>query len=407
MNLRRRAFLQASAATLAFAPQWKLWAAPAGAAPTARLLMVFLRGASDGLSALVPYSESFYYEARPNIAIAPPTADAAAEHVGVALDNRWALHPAIAETQMPLWEARQLALVPFAGTAFVSRSHFQAQDWVEFGQPPVPRPDSRSGFLNRLLVELGAGPDGVAFTGTLPPMLQGSVRVVNAPLTRGGGNGADAPAWQDRVQAMYAGHPLEPLVREGIGLRREIAVELQQEMQSASRGAAPAGSFAVEAARIGRLMRERPQYSVGFIDIGGWDTHAGQGGATGPLAARLGALSSGLAELAKALGPREWDRTVVIVMTEFGRTFRENGSRGTDHGHGSTMWVLGGKVRGGVVRGEQASLAAGKLHEDRDVPVLNEYRATLAGVMGRMYGLRGDALDRVFPGAKAQDIGLL
>jgi uncharacterized protein (DUF1501 family) len=206
---------------------------------------------------------------------------------------------------------------------------------------------------------------------------------------------------------MYAGHPIESLVRDGIGLRREIAAELREEMQAASREAAPADRFAVEAGRVGRLLRERPQYSVGFVDIGGWDTHAGQGGVSGALATRLDALANGLGQLATALGPREWDRTVVVVLTEFGRTFRENGSRGTDHGHGTTLMVLGGQVRGGTIRGSQAGLGPGQLHEDRDVPVINEYRATLAGLYGRMYGLSETALDRVLPGARAIDLGLL
>jgi uncharacterized protein (DUF1501 family) len=406
MMLRRRALIQSGVAMLGCGIGWRLWAAPSGPLP-ARCLVVFQRGACDGLTVLVPYTEPFYYEARPHIAIAPPLADATSGQVSVALDNRWALHPSIADAQLPLWEAGQIAFVPFAGTAFVSRSHFQAQDWVEFGQPTGPRPDGRSGFLNRLIAELGVGPSGISFSSALPPVLRGDVQVANAPMTRATRRRADSPDWQDRVQAMYTGHVLEPLVRDGIGLRREIAVELQPERQTAAREAAPAGSFALEAARIGRLLRERPQYSVGFVDIGGWDTHAAQGAASGPLATRLGALASGLAELSTALGPREWERTVVIVMTEFGRTFRENGSRGTDHGHGATMWVLGGRVRGGAVRGEQASLGPGRLHEDRDVPVLNEYRATLAGLMARIYGLRNDALDRVFPGARPVDTGVL
>lgn len=401
--LPRRAFIQGGAAFLSTGTHWRLWAAPAGAAQV-RLLVVFLRGASDGLSALVPYAEDFYYEARPHIAIPRPAPDGGAG--SVALDGRWALHPALADPLLPLWEARQLAFVPFAGTDFVSRSHFQAQDWVEFGQPAGRLPDGNSGFLNRLLAELGAGAEGVAFTSALPPTLRGTVRVANAPLARQPVRPAVAGAWDERVLAMYAGHALEPLVRDGLGLRRQIALEQRQEMQAASREAAAAGSFALEAARMGRLLRDRPHYGVGFVDVGGWDTHAGQGAASGPLATRLAALGSGLSELAAALGPREWDRTVVVVMTEFGRTFRENGSRGTDHGHGSTLWLLGGGVRGGAVRGEQAPLGPADLHEDRDVPVRNEFRATLAGLTARLYGLRPDAVQRVWPGARAVDLGL-
>jgi uncharacterized protein (DUF1501 family) len=154
------------------------------------------------------------------------------------------------------------------------------------------------------------------------------------------------------------------------------------------------------------LLRDNPQYKVGFVDVGGWDTHAGQGSARGVLANRLQGLAEGLKAMAEELGP-EWQKTVVIVMSEFGRTFRENGSRGTDHGHGSTMWVMGGSVRGGAIRGEQGNLAPGNLHQDRDVPVLNEYRATLAGLFKRQYGLGEDALARIFPACVPRDIGLL
>ena len=403
--LTRRGFLQGAATAAMLGATWKLWAS--ASTPSARCLLVFLRGACDGLSLLVPYKEPFYYETRPHIAIPPPAGNVADGQAAVTLDGRWGLHPAMADELMPLWEVGQLAFVPFAGTGFLSRSHFQAQDWIEFGQRPGRSPDSSSGFLNRLLAELGVASDGISFTTALPEILRGGVRVANAPLT---GKAKRAPAlcrWEQRVQEMYAGHALESLVRDGIGLRREIAAELQEEMQQASRDAAPADNFAVEAGRVGRLLRERPQYSVGFVDIGGWDTHAGQGGVSGSLATRFNALASGLGELATALGPREWDRTVVIVLTEFGRTFRENGSRGTDHGHGTTMLVLGGRVRGGAVRGSQAGLSPGQLHQDRDIPVLNEYRATLAGLYGRMYGLSETALDHVLPGARAIDLGLL
>jgi len=403
--LTRRAFLRSAATAVSMGATWRLWAAQG--TPSARFLLVFLRGACDGLSVLVPYKEPFYYEMRPHIAIPPPVTGGATGQAAVALDGRWALHPTMADELFPLWEAGQLAFVPFAGTGFVSRSHFQAQDWIEFGQRPGASPDTSNGFLNRLLAELGTTSDGVSFTTTLPEILQGGVRVANAPLTGKGKRGPVLCKWEQRVQEMYAGHPIESLARDGIGLRREIAAELREEMQAASREAAPADSFAVEAGRVGRLLRERPQYSVGFVDIGGWDTHAGQGGVSGALATRLDALASGLGQLATALGPREWDRTVVVVLTEFGRTFRENGSRGTDHGHGTTLMVLGGQVRGGAVRGSQAGLGRGQLHEDRDVPVINEYRAMLAGLYGRMYGLSETALDRVLPGARAIDLGLL
>jgi uncharacterized protein (DUF1501 family) len=144
-------------------------------------------------------------------------------------------------------------------------------------------------------------------------------------------------------------------------------------------------------------LREHPRYGVGFVEVGGWDSHVGQGKASSGLAPAFQRLGEGLAELAGALGP-EWQRTVVVVMSEFGRTFRENGSRGTDHGHGSKMWLLGGDIRGGRIVGEQTALALGRLHQDRDLPVLNEYRAVIGGLLADRFGLRAAQVAQVFPG---------
>jgi uncharacterized protein (DUF1501 family) len=418
----------------AFSP-WRLWAAPAGTSRP-RLLVVFLRGACDGLSVLVPYADDFYYESRPTLAIGRPRqaprqveagrAEQADAQPAQALDERWGLHPSLVESIGPWWASGELAFVPFAGTDFVSRSHFQAQDWIEFGQGAGQRLQTQSGFLNRLMVALGGAPapavaspplgpaTGVAFTGTLPASMRGPMGVVNAPVSRGRARGAASPAaaralqaYEDRLLALYAGHPLHAMVREGVGLRRELSQELQQEMEAASRGAVAASGFALEAHRIGRLLSEQLQYTVGFLDVGGWDTHAGQGGATGALASRLRALGEGLAALADGLGPTQWRRTVVVVMSEFGRTFRENGTRGTDHGHGNVLWVMGGAVRGGRVRGEQAPIAPGHLHQDRDLHVLNENRQVLAGLFARMYGLGPEALSAVLPGTHGVDLGLV
>jgi len=402
--ITRRAILKSGIALAGSAAPWHLWAAPGGQHQP-RLLMVFLRGAYDGLSALVPYADSYYFEARPTIAIRAP----------LRLDARWGLHPALAGSLGSFWESGQLAMVPFAGTDFVSRSHFQAQDWVEYGQPSGGSIDTRSGFLNRLLVQLGGQPQGaVSFTSTLPHALRGPVMVANARVPRGAVNAGRNPsmrgsqlAFQDLAASMYAGHATEDLVREGLGLRREISMDLQNEMMAASRDALPASGFAQEAVRVARLMRERPQHTLGFVDVGGWDTHANQGNETGALANRLRELGEGLQALADGLGPTEWTRTVVVVISEFGRTFRENGTRGTDHGHGTAMWVLGGQVRGGRVVGDQAPIAAGRLHQDRDLPVLNEYRSVLGGMMQRLYGLSLQATAQVFPAAAPRDLGLI
>ena len=179
---------------------------------------------------------------------------------------------------------------------------------------------------------------------------------------------------------------------------------MAEEMAAANRNANTAKGFELEARRIARLMKDK--YTIGFVDVGGWDTHVGEGGATGYLAGRLDELGRGLtafsAEMALA-----WRDTVVVVVSEFGRTFRENGNRGTDHGHGSVYWILGGSIRGGRVLGEQVQLTQKTLFQNRDYPVLNEYRTVLGGLFSRLYGLNAAQVDKVFPGAKAQDLGLI
>ena len=162
----------------------------------------------------------------------------------------------------------------------------------------------------------------------------------------------------------------------------------------------------LEARRIATLMRGR--FSLGFIDVGGWDTHVNQGGATGQLANRFEEVGRGLAAIADELGPDLWRQTTVMVISEFGRTFRENGNRGTDHGHGSVYWLLGGGLAsGGPVAGDQIALTATTLFQNRDYPVLNDYRAVLGGLWQRQFGLSNAALARVFPGVRPKDLRLV
>ena len=150
----------------------------------------------------------------------------------------------------------------------------------------------------------------------------------------------------------------------------------------------------------------REQFNLGFVDVGGWDTHVNQGGADGYLANRIGELGRGLALLATTLGP-QWDNTIVIVVSEFGRTFRENGDRGTDHGHGSVYWVLGGGIKGGRMAGRQVAVTQANLFQDRDWPVLNDYRSLIGGVLQKSYGLNQAQLTQIFPSAQPQDLALI
>jgi len=399
--INRRLWLQHA---LLSAPLWasgtRLWA---GDRELPRFLLVFLRGAYDAQSLLVPYASPFYYEARPNIAIPKPGAQGAST---LALDAEWALAPSALESLQPLWDRKQLALVPFAGSDDTSRSHFETQDSFELGQAAGAGRNFRSGFMNRLATAIGvrnsAGSEALAFTDQVPLSFQGDTRVGNQSLRNLSRSNVDERQ-SEAIRRMYAGTPLASAVNDGFETRGEVLREMGEEMDKASRNAIGTKGFEAEARRIGRLMRER--VALGFVDVGGWDTHVAQGGAIGGLATRLTELSQGLAAFASEIGP-QWSNTVVCVASEFGRTFRENGNRGTDHGHGTTYWLMGGAVRGGRILGQQQALRADTLFQGRDTPVLNDYRSLLGGLFARQYGLSPAALEAVFPGAKPVELGL-
>ena len=401
---QRRQILRVAAATLAL-PMSRLWAAPA--ASGSKFVLVFLRGAYDAANVLVPHASDFYYEARPNIAVPRP---GSGPDGAVALDADWALHPALRDSMLPLWTAGQLAFVPFAGTRDMSRSHFATQDHIELGQGPNPR-DFNDGFLNRLVGQLGGAARPMAFTAQLPLSLRGAQRVPNVAVARAA-RGDVGPGQQALLERMWGGTPQASAVREGFAAQATVRQDMEsggwaEEMRAASRGAVEPRGFVAEATRVGSLMRE--SFDIGFIDVGGWDTHvfeASSNGAHGQLADKLASLGQGLAALGAAMGPA-WRDTTVVVISEFGRTFRENGNRGTDHGHGSVYWVLGGGVRGGRVRGEQVGVTRAALDQDRDYPVLTNVRDLLGGVFARLWGLDRRRLEVVFPGSAPSDIRLL
>ena len=373
----------------------RLYAAPVSGP---RFLLVFLRGGYDATNMLIPYSRSFYYEARPTIAIARP--DPAVSSGALALDSNWALAPALRDSIGVLYQQRQVAFLPFAGTPDLSRSHFETQVSIELGQPLAGARDYRSGFLGRLHAVLSGenagGVRAIAFTDALPLSFRGPDPIANISLKSVG-----KPPFDDRqvsiLSAMYAGHPLEPAVTGGLELRRQVAQAMQQlseEMRDPSRDALSIKGFELEAERMARLMRD--SYRIAFVDIGGWDTHVNEGAAQGALASSLTGLGRGLSIFAQSLGA-EWKNTVVVVLSEFGRTFRENGNRGTDHGHGSVYWVLGGAISGGRIAGEQQSLERAHLFQDRDYPVLNDYRAVLGDLFRSMWGLTPEQCAQIFP----------
>jgi len=395
--MRRRDLLRLAATLPALTVAGRLFAAPAS---PARFLLIFLRGGYDCANFLIPYASSYYYESRPHIAIARP--DASVPTGAVALDADWALAPAVRATLEPLYQQRQLAFVPFAGTDDLSRSHFETQDSIELGEPTRGRRDFGSGFMGRLVQVLGSsGP--IAFTDALPLTFRGGADIPNVSL-KGVGKAAFDERQTSLLTGMYAEHHLESAVADGLELRQEVALTMADEMRAANRGAINTKGFALEAERMGRLMKE--QYRLGFVDVGGWDTHVNEGGAKGALANNLDNLSRGLVSFSQALGD-EWRSTVVVVVSEFGRTFRENGNNGTDHGHGSVYWVLGGALNGGRIAGEQLAIERKTLFQDRDYPVLNDYRALLGGLFRPMWGLSAGELERVFPQVRPLDLKLV
>ncbi|UXH79272.1 DUF1501 domain-containing protein [Roseateles amylovorans] len=402
---RRRLLLQAAAGAGAWSvPGVRLFAA---GADRPRFLLVFLRGGYDASHLLVPIGSSFYYEQRPRIAIARP---GAGPETALPVNADWGLHPALRQSLHPLMLAGQARFIPFAGTDDLTRSHFETQDSIELGQPLGGSRDYNSGFLNRLAAELDAQ-QALSFTDQLPIAFRGPARIANAALRETARPAVDAKN-RALITGMYQGRALEKTVEEGLALREELARDLapakmKAEMDAAGRNAIAPKGFEAEARRIAALMRGR--FSLGFIDIGGWDTHVNQGGATGALANRFEEVGRGLAAIADELGPDLWRQTTVMVISEFGRTFRENGNRGTDHGHGSVYWLLGGGLasQGGPVAGEQIALSASTLFQNRDYPVLNDYRSVLGGLWQRQFGLSRDALGRVFPGAVPRDLGLV
>lgn len=392
--MNRRDLLRSSLAFSVLAGSARLYAAPA---TSPRFLLVFLRGGYDCANLLVPYSSSDYYALRPHIAI--PRPDDGKTDGALALDSDWALAPAVRDPLAPLYQKHQLAFVPFAGTDDLSRSHFETQDNIELGQPSGGQRDLRSGFMARLSAVLTGSPP-IAFTDSLPLTFQGAGGIPNVSLRSVGKPVFDARQ-SGILAAMYQGHALQPAVSEGLELRQTVSQAMAEEMTAANRGAVTTKGFELEAERMARLLRD--QYRLGFVDIGGWDTHVNESGA---LVGNLQSLANGLRTLAQSLGTA-WNDTVVVVVSEFGRTFRENGNQGTDHGHGSVYWVLGGGINGGRVAGEQVAVSAATLFQQRDFPVLNDYRALLGGLFTRMWGLTPTQLDKVLPGAEARDLQLI
>ncbi len=362
-----------------------------------RLIVILLRGGVDGLNIVVPHQDREYYEARPTIAVPYPQE----KNGAIDLDGFFGLNPKLKDL-MPLWKQKQLAFIHSCGSPVAERSHFQAQDYWENGTPGVNK--TRSGWMNRLLAELPEDrlTQALNVGVTTPYILRGKMAI--ASLKPGINSTAPIPTDRPHVNQafsrLYSGTDvLSKAYQDGTKAREIILADLSQEMVSASRGAKNAKVFIDDATEVARLMVGNAKTQLAFMEIGGWDTHINQASTLNRL---LPGLGQGLATLAKGLEPIFAD-TVIVVMSEFGRTVKENGNQGTDHGYGNAMWLLGGAIRGGKVYGEWPSLDQSVLYENRDLPVTTDFREILSQTLQKHLAISQDSLSRIFPSYKSSN----
>jgi uncharacterized protein (DUF1501 family) len=405
-KINRRAFLKAlswaGSASLAAAHGAWAFISPSGAVSTRRLIVVFMRGAVDGLSLVVPYNEGNYYRSRSSIAIGKPGSAGGA----VDLDGRFGLHPVLAPL-MPLWKQGSLAFVHAAGSPDPTRSHFDGQDNIESGTPGnKATPD---GWLNRLegvlpaTDEVRAAPARAISVGALLPRIfkgHNKVTTIGSGATAVRPTVLDRPSVSEAFEKIYGGDSsMGPMFANYVAARSDVVAAIKNadpEMVAANNGAPSSYAFVGDAARLGTLMRRDPRVQLGFLAVSGWDTHASQGGVGGQLAGLLSPFAEGMATLARSLGPA-YAETTIVVLSEFGRTVAQNGNGGTDHGHGNVIWLMGGPVVGGKVHGEWPGLDDAALHEGRDLAVATDYRTVLAQVCERHLQLSDTDLSSVFP----------
>ena len=363
---------------------------------TPRMIVVFLRGAVDGLNVVVPHGDHNYYKARPTIAVAKP----GMQNGAIDLTGYFGLHPALQPLQ-PFWDDGRLAFVHASGSPDMSRSHFEAQDYMETGTPGEH--NTRDGWMNRMLgvMPVSQSPmEALTLGEAVPRILTGRAVVANMPTGRDATRPTliDKPEISQAYAALYAQDAaLGKSYSDGIAARKELLADANSsEQKIANNGAPLPNGLSIDTARLGRLMRSNPDIRLGFIAVGGWDTHANQGNGTGQLAGRLRPLADGLATLARELGPT-FNDTVIVVMSEFGRTFRENGNGGTDHGHGNAMWLLGGNVRGRSIYGQWPGIDDKSLNENRDLAVTTDFRSVLATLAEKHMRIGDPAMQKLFP----------
>lgn len=429
-HINRRVFVKRGAlALVALGIPPKLLAQPllAGTRGFARkktLICIFQRGAADGLSMVVPFGEPAYYRGRGSIAIPAPTRSGA--EGAIDLDGFFGLHPAL-DPLLPLFQREEMAIVHAVGSPHPTRSHFDAQDFMETGTPGVK--STQDGWLNRILEStrcaecdgrtlddpllhaadhadgqagFGGGSDllsmrGIALASSMPQSLQGDhPALAIEDLERFGLRGGDEMASAlDRMYRNRAGDQVSAAADEAFEAMRILEDIRPTEYRPASGVEYPDGEFGRSLRQIAQLIKSDVGVEIAFTDIGGWDTHVGQGGVEGQLARNLGQLAQGVRALYDDLGDR-MDDVVILTMSEFGRTVRENGSGGTDHGHANCMFALGGGVQGGRVLGDWPGLEPEQLYEGRDLALTTDFRDVFAEIAERH--LNAADRERIFPG---------
>ena len=408
--MNRRVFVKSGAlalVTMGLSPSFLRRSVFAAGLPKAErgktLICIFQRGAADALNVIVPHGEPAYYRMRPTIAIPRPTRDA--EGCAIDLDGFFGLHPALAPFK-PLWDRGLLTAVHAVGSPSNSRSHFDAQDYMESATPDdKSTPD---GWLNRYLAAQGTCAEcavtpppvpfrAVSMTPQTPRILEGKAPVIamnslDQFTIRTTGTAAA------ELEALYMTGSADVVHAAGDDMFEAMKVlrAADPEQYQPRNGAQyPNSPFGQHMKQIAQLIKSDVGLEIAFADVGGWDTHVNQGGSTGQLAGRLADFSSSLAALVTDLGDRMAD-VAILTMSEFGRTARQNGNGGTDHGHASSMFVIGGDVQGHKVHGRWPGLEPEQLNEGRDLALTTDFRSVFSEVVGKHLG--ATAFERIFPG---------
>src|SRR5438132_7603155 len=367
------------------------------------LIAIFQRGAVDGLNVVVPHGEHAYYDVRPNIAVAKP--DGGAESA-INLDGFFGLHPALVGFK-PLWDSQRLAIVHASGSPDNTRSHFDAQDYMESATPGVK--STNDGWLNRYL-QSKSDPEkslfrAVSLTQNMPRVLQGrapALAISNLAdfSIRAGQNSASVQGGFEAIYAQTVNDVLGGTGRETFEAVNYLKKVNPAQYKAENGAQYPPTPFGNALLQIAQLIKAGVGLEVAFTDIGGWDTHVNEGNSRGQLSNLLQQFSAGIAALYTDPGQR-MDDVVVLTMSEFGRTARENGNRGTDHGHANAMFVVGNSVRGGKVYGQWPGLKTDQLYEGRDLTLTTDFRDVFAELAKRHLGTAN--LKTVFPGYDASE----